>query len=360
MKELDFLILESVISYPETLSLFAEYTECPKSDLAVSVYELFSKGYLEIEIYDRKGVNPSSVFSFEDVYKSLNYNFTLWYYLTPSGGKYFEEEAAFNWNSFYRIRQYSSIPSEWYNQIFIDNNIDKESMRFIHSSNQSTLQAWLAEVNLCSSNKIVLKSLNWHIVKGQKILYWKEASNIYVLSFSSDKSFEEDIQEEVFLEAERAIYKEKGNWYTLPAFCPQQPSEILSEYFEYYYSSILNTSKWEVEYIILKQGITHIEAYQAPCDFHGYTYDQVTETEIVRSFSYLFEHNFIEAVIFDWPIPKTCNKEVVANKVFLNQIGVQSVLDFQLIAKYFITEKGYKYCQFLEEMYKNVPKTHPA
>ncbi len=356
MKELDFLILESVIFYPEVLSLLASHLEYPRSDLAVSTYELFLKGYLEMNVQAGEDINQNLIFSLADVYSSLNCKSTLWYSLTPNGGKYLEQETSFDWNSFYQIRQYKSIPLEWRNQIFINDNIDKESLRFIYSNNQSILQSWLAEKNIHTLGNSTLKELSWCTVRNQRILYWKELSDIHILSFSSEKSFTQDILEGVVFDTDKNAYIKKINLYTIPKFSLEKPSELLPEYFEYYDESTSNHLEWEINYIILKLGILYKEIYKIPSEFHIHDYLQESESVIVESFSYLFECNFIEATIFDCLASKTFNKEVIANKVFLNNVGVQSVIDFQLIAKFSVTEKGFKYCQFLEETCAKLPK----
>jgi hypothetical protein len=366
MKELEFLLLESVIFEPENLYSFCCEARQPRSDIVSTAYSLFLKGYLCARIICCKGWRINSngrrayrrhrhllkrsqniievaVPSLEDIYKSLDGNLTLLYFLTQLGGQYLEKELSINWDLFYdRKNNNFSIPFEWWRSILKHKKIDhaeRKNRYIIYSQNKATLESWIG----CQTSTIFLESLEWDILKNKRILYWKQVPEIHIASFlykSRDRTYPKDLA-----------------WYTVPKFESHPPSELLSEYFEYYYSGDLDTSEWKIEYIILKIGILYMEKYKSPRYLFWENYSgDMTQSKTLISGTSLFERKFIEANILDLEPQYKVNKETVAIKVFLNKIGVQSALDFQLMAKYSVTESGCNYCQFLEKTHEYLPE----
>ncbi len=382
MRELDFLLLQSVIFCSDTLCMFAGNVRQPKSEIAVAAYELFLKGYLSVNIYYEKVrltsnsiragrrrrhlLNKNKIEvrapSLKDIYISLDCTLTIWYSLTPEGGQYLEKEALINWNLFCEKKWYYAIPANWLSHIYGENNFNhkqKRNVQISYSINKSILETWILEKKRYSSNKPITETVKWHVLKNKKILYWKEMAQIHVLSFYSELPHELDFIEKISPDITTEIYGKYLKWYTVPTFDSPPPSKLLlAEYFEYYHSEDLNDSEWKIEYVILKIGISYMEEYNYPTDLYwGNYFDGMTQAKTLISLTSMFDRRFIEATILDWTIPKTCNTEIVATKVFLNKVGVQSVLDYQLMAKYSVTEAGSKYFQFLEKTHQNLPKT---
>jgi hypothetical protein len=367
MKKIDFLLLESAIFESENLYSFYYNTKLPRSEIAIAVYELFLKGYLFARIIycEISKINSNSrrayrrhrhllkrsrtiievaIPSLANIYKSLDGGLTILYSLTLEGGQYLEQEASINWNLFYEHKiNFFSIPIEWWSSIFTKNKINlgqKENINIIYSQNKAILESWIN----CQKNTIFLESLKWDILKNKKILYWKQIPEIHIGSFlykSRDRTYPKDLA-----------------WYTVPVFESYPPSELLSDYFEYYYSEDLDRElEWKIEYIILKIGILYMDKYKNPTDLYwGNYFNYMTQAKTLISLTNMFESKFIEATISDWTIPKICNTQIVASKVYLNKVGVQSVLDYQLMAKYSVTKTGYKYFQFLEKTHRKLPE----
>jgi hypothetical protein len=366
MRKLDFIILESVIFNRENLSGFCDQLQQPRAEVAIAFYELFLKGYLSARIlyeiqwrinsngrraYRRhrhllkrsQNIIEIAIVSLEDIYKSLDNRLTIIYSLTSKGGKYLEQEASINWNLFYEHKNnLFSIPLNWQSSIFRGNkilNAQKKSTNIIYSQKKAIIESWLD----CQENNICLESLKWDVLKNQKILYWKQLSEIHIASF--------------LYKSRNRTYPKDLTWYTVPEFESHPPSELLSEYFEYYCSDNLDDLDWKIDYIILKIGILYMEKYKSPryLLWENYSGD-MTQSKTLISATSLFKRGFIEAIILEWNIPYRVSKDVVAKKVFLNKIGIQSALDFQLMAEYCVTQTGYEYCQLLEKIHHNLPK----
>jgi hypothetical protein len=365
MRKLDFALLESVIFEPKNLSGFYSEIRRPRSEVATVACELFLEGYLSARIFcdSQRRINDNSrrayrrhrhllkrsrnvldvaAPSLKDICMSLDDYFTIVYFLTPAGGQYLEQELSMNWDLFYQEKtSIFSIPTRWKNLIVRENKADfvEGNTSIIYSQNKEILESLISR----QASTILLGSLKWHVLKNQKILYWKQPSNIHVVSF-------------LYKTQDRTYFKD-ALWYTVPVFEPHPPSDLLPEYFEYYSSADLGTSEWHIEYIILKIGITYMEKYNSPRYLWWENYSgDMTQSKVLISGANLFERGFIEANILDWQHPYTASKDEVATKVFLNKRGIESALNFQLMATYYVTELGYKHCQFLEKTHKYLPE----